>query len=149
MSKELTSRFIDVYSYLIKEKIINGKTDFAEKLTVSASSLTEIWKGRSNVGIKLIQNTVKLFDFLDTEWLLTGKGRMLKEDSNSTERPHPKATKCSNCEALADKLKDKERIIAALEFSIAVLESSLTTKEDLIAILKKQAAGNATEEKAA
>lgn len=79
---DITTRFLEFYEYLIFEKIIKNKSDFAKKLGVSSSSLTEIWKKRSNIGANIIQNTVSTFNFINSEWLLTGYGEMLKNGGN-------------------------------------------------------------------
>lgn len=74
---QISTRFIEAYEYLKEKGLIGSKSAFSEAIGVSSSSLTEIFKGRSNVGIKIIQNTVNKFTDIDAEWLLTGKGRMI------------------------------------------------------------------------
>lgn len=76
MASDLSSRFIEVVQYLIENKIVSGNKDFASKIGVSNSMITEIFKGRSNVGVSTVQNTVLLFS-IDANWLLTGRGSML------------------------------------------------------------------------
>ena len=53
--------------------------------------ITEISKGRSSVGTSAIQNIVLLYN-ISGEWLLTGKGPMLK----SEEQPLPEAKKTNS-----------------------------------------------------
>ncbi|MAG87261.1 S24 family peptidase [Zunongwangia profunda] len=93
MSKlnEITLRFIEVYEHLQKTKKVKNVSDFAEKIGISNSMMTEISKFRSNVGIKAIQNTVNTFSFIDSEWLLTGNGRMstFKIPGNYNANPDP------------------------------------------------------------
>lgn len=72
---EITSRFLEAYKHLLSTKKVTDAKDFADKIGVSTSLMTEISKGRSNVGIKAIQNTVKLFGEIGSEWLITGKGK--------------------------------------------------------------------------
>lgn len=55
------------------EGLITDKKDFAQRIGVSASLVTEVTKGRSNVGIQAIQNLVDLFGF-SAKWLLLGEG---------------------------------------------------------------------------
>lgn len=76
MLNELSVRFLRVLEYLIKEEYISDNKDFASKISVSASMITEISKGRSNVGLTAIQNTVLAFP-INSDWLLTGRGSML------------------------------------------------------------------------
>lgn len=76
MLNELSVRFLKVLEYLINGKYVSDNKDFASKISVSASLITEISKGRSNVGLTAIQNTVLVFP-IDSDWLLTGRGCML------------------------------------------------------------------------
>lgn len=71
---EVTKRFIEVYNWLFSEKKISGQKDFASKIGVSSSMITEIIKERSNVGISAIQNTVLTFG-INSHWFLTGFGK--------------------------------------------------------------------------
>lgn len=78
MLNELSVRFLKVLEYLISGKYVSDNKDFASKISVSASLITEISKGRSNVGLTAIQNTVLVFP-IDSDWLLTGRGSMLRD----------------------------------------------------------------------
>lgn len=77
---EISARFIEVYNELLQSGFISDKKDFANKIGVSASMITEISKGRSSVGITAIQNIVSCFD-ISAEWIITGIGSMFKESS--------------------------------------------------------------------
>ena len=82
MLNELSVRFLKVLEFLIDKKYVSDNKDFASKISVSASLITEISKGRSNVGLTAIQNTVLAFP-IDSDWLLTGRGCMFR-DSEET-----------------------------------------------------------------
>ena len=82
MLNELSVRFLKVLEFLIDKKYVSDNKDFATKISVSASLITEISKGRSNVGLTAIQNTVLTFP-IDSDWLLTGRGCMFR-DSEET-----------------------------------------------------------------
>jgi hypothetical protein len=77
---DVTIRFIEVYNYLLSVKATIGPKDFAEKIDVSTSMITEIIKGRSNVGVKAIQNTVKIFS-VSPFFLFYGEGEMLSKEN--------------------------------------------------------------------
>lgn len=66
---------------------VSDKRDFAIKIGISPSMVTEISKGRSNVGTLAIQNIVSIFD-INADWLLTGRGEMLKV--TDTPAPSPR-----------------------------------------------------------
>lgn len=74
---QVSARFIEAYEALLDSKKVSDKRDFAAKLGISASMVTEISKGRSSVGTSAIQNIVLQFN-IDANWLLTGEGSMLQ-----------------------------------------------------------------------
>lgn len=76
---EVSARFIEAYEALLRDKKVSDKRDFAAKLGISASMITEISKGRSSVGTTAIQNIVLQFK-INATWLLTGEGEMLAEE---------------------------------------------------------------------
>ncbi len=77
MVSDITNRFIETYSCLIEMGQVSDKKEFAQTIGISSSMMTEISKGRSNVGMSAIQNIVKYFS-VSAEWLLTGAGNMFK-----------------------------------------------------------------------
>lgn len=81
-ANDVTLRFIEAYTHLIESGKITDKKEFAQKLGISTSMMTEISKGRSNVGITAIQNIVKYFSISST-WLLTGEGTMILSPNNT------------------------------------------------------------------
>lgn len=89
--KDVNKRFLDVYSYLLREKFVNNASDMANKIEISSSMMNEILKKRSNAGLKVIQKTVNKFSFINTEWLLVGNGEMLK--TKNTENLNKKNVK--------------------------------------------------------
>ena len=84
---EVTHRFIEVYTRLLSENRIGGPKDFASKIKVSTSLITEIIKGRSNVGISAIQNTVIYFS-INPRWIFTGRGDMYDNNTISESPAH-------------------------------------------------------------
>lgn len=82
---EISARFISAYETLLGNNIVTDKRDFATKLGISASMVTEIAKGRSSVGTSAIQNIVSQFN-IDANWLLTGKGEMLEDTATEQDQ---------------------------------------------------------------
>ena len=78
----ITIRFLDTYKYLKNKKIVQTPKEFATEIGVSTSLITEICKKRTNAGLTPIQNLVIRFEEINSEWLLTGKGFMIKEENN-------------------------------------------------------------------
>lgn len=83
---EISERFIQVSENLIKAGCVADKKDFAAKIGVSPSMVTEISKGRSSVGITAVQNIVSVFG-VSSEWLVTGKGEMFGTANEVKEYP--------------------------------------------------------------
>ena len=85
---EVSARFIEAYEALLRDDKVSDKRDFAAKLGISASMVTEISKGRSSVGTSAIQNIVLQFN-INANWLLTGEGEMLQgENGRKVETAH-------------------------------------------------------------
>ena len=80
---DITSRFLDVYKYLMENKIVVNPKNFAQEINVSTSLITEICKIRTNAGITPIQNLLIKYKYIDANWLLTGEGSMLREGGNT------------------------------------------------------------------
>lgn len=77
---DITIRFLEVYAYLKSNNKVHTPKGFAIEIGVSNSLITEICKKRTNAGLTPIQNLINRFDELNSDWLLTGKGSMLKSD---------------------------------------------------------------------
>lgn len=77
--KDVSSRFIEVLNELLKRGFLRDKKAFASSVGCSTSMITEISKGRSNVGVSVLQNTVLNFGVSAT-WLLIGTGEMFVND---------------------------------------------------------------------
>lgn len=87
--KEISSRFIEAYNALLSAGLTADKKDFATKIGISPSMVTEISKGRSSVGTTAIQNIVSVFD-VSANWLLTGNGEMLAGDTSVSQNARNK-----------------------------------------------------------
>ena len=77
--KDISSRFIEVLNELLKRGFLRDKKAFASSVGCSTSMITEISKGRSNVGVSVLQNTVLNFGVSAT-WLLVGTGEMFSNE---------------------------------------------------------------------
>lgn len=81
--KDISSRFIEVLNELLKRGCLRDKKAFASSVGCSTSMITEISKGRSNVGVSVLQNTVLNFGVSAT-WLLVGAGEMFANEEKQT-----------------------------------------------------------------
>lgn len=76
----ISLRFKEVLEYLISSGVVSNNKDFATRIGISTSMITEICKGRSNVGSTALQNIVLTFPVINALWLLTGIGSMLHKE---------------------------------------------------------------------
>jgi len=59
------------------EKLTYSK--FADIIGVQRSGISHILSGRNNPSLEVIQKILEAFTFINTDWLLFGKGEMIKE----------------------------------------------------------------------
>lgn len=97
---EISARFIAAFEALLNRGQVSDRRDFATKIGISASMVTEISKGRSSVGTSAIQNIVSYFN-IDADWLLTGRGGMIKQ-GESTDVSQPQSVKTPSVQASPD-----------------------------------------------
>lgn len=86
---DVTIRFLECYKYLLHTNEVSSPSNFAKKLGVSSSLITEICKERTNAGMRPIQKLISIFPVFNATWLLTGGDEMLKktEDDENKEVP--------------------------------------------------------------
>jgi transcriptional regulator with XRE-family HTH domain len=124
---DITTRFIDVYYQLLKERKIVDQKDFSRKIGVSSSMITEIIKGRSNVGLKAIQNTVISFN-VDSNWLFTGQGEtMLNSVKEEKKESTQVADQSPDQSQLMQLIREKDERIMKQAQEIWELKAELQT----------------------
>lgn len=68
-------------SFLAAENI--SQAQFAENINITRAGISHILTGRNKPSYEFILNTMNAFPRLNIEWLLTGKGKMYKDDEAS------------------------------------------------------------------
>ncbi|MEI6747624.1 MAG: helix-turn-helix transcriptional regulator [Bacteroidota bacterium] len=68
----------DRISLLIKAKNLSA-AQFADEIGVQRSSISHLMSGRNKPSLDLIQKTLQRFPEVSSEWLLFGKGEMVRE----------------------------------------------------------------------
>jgi len=74
----INQRFIEVAGYIIKNNKDINKGKLADKLDISASTLSEILKKRMNAGTDKLALLCVVFK-VQPDWLLLGKGSVFKQ----------------------------------------------------------------------
>lgn len=70
-------------SKFLKVENINS-SKFADEIGVQRSCISHILSGRNNPSLDLIQKILLRFDYINAEWLITGKGEMFKPKREPT-----------------------------------------------------------------
>lgn len=126
--KDISNRFIEVLNELLKRGCLPDKKAFASSVGCSTSMITEISKGRSNVGVSILQNTVQNYGVSAT-WLLVGTGEMFV-----SEEQHPQNS--SSAEPMVDKLlgiiRQQAEDIGQLRKELAQLKQRLQKSADAV-----------------
>jgi plasmid maintenance system antidote protein VapI len=78
----INNRFSEAIKYLTNHIGGISKGDIAELLDLKSSTFSEILKGRMNVATDHIAKLTVSYD-ISPEWLLTGKGAMIKNDQKN------------------------------------------------------------------
>lgn len=124
------TKTIERIAFFVDKKGIS-LNKFSQQLGVSNSYFSKMIKNRASVGSDIIENILRLYPELNTNWLLTGAGEMLNSDEgwgnlNSGDQPQPGP--CQQC-AIRDKLIAKqEENIDLLKDKIAELNRQLRDK---------------------
>lgn len=87
--ESINSRALDAIGYLLTNGDLHTKTSIANELGISQSKLSEILKERMKAGTDILSGLSSKFN-ISSEWLLTGEGDMVREDSAADESPTPK-----------------------------------------------------------
>lgn len=123
---DITERFLSVYKYLLDNKLVQNSSEFSKTIGVSSSTMTEILKGRTNAGINPIQNTVRNYPDINPEWLLTGRGSMLREAEEVTHSAE-KVIHSERDVFMEERLRSLERENELLRRMVDLLEKSQST----------------------
>jgi transcriptional regulator with XRE-family HTH domain len=76
---------------------------FAEKIGISASSLSHILSGRNNPSLEVVMKIHKTFEDINLNWLLYGEGEMSMDPESTEESPNITSISMSeNGEFLSD-----------------------------------------------
>ena len=124
--KDVSNRFIEVLNELLKRGCLPDKKAFASSVGCSTSMITEISKGRSNVGVSILQNTVQNYGVSAT-WLLVGTGEMFVNEEQQPQNS-------SSAEPMVDKLlgiiRQQAEDIGQLRKELAQLKQRLQKSAD-------------------
>jgi len=58
---------------------------FADLVGIQRSGVSHLISGRNNPSLEVIQKILEAFEYINTDWLLLNKGKMIKEDKIETQ----------------------------------------------------------------
>lgn len=128
----------DRIALLVQEKANNKNTVFAQALGVSEANIRGYIKGvvpKADILAKI----VRTYEDIDSVWLLTGEGPMLKSGTPSPSEPAPKPKKnekTSNTEGTAAFLSYMKEQVAAHAAVIKEKDAAIEQKNREIADLR-------------
>ncbi len=143
MESEFRSRFVLLFELVENAGLVKSRADVAARLSYRPQAFNEILKGRTNVGLDLIQKFCIEFG-ANPEYLVLGTGVYFRE-KNQYLNPHgqesalglpKKETIDENCSAeICLQCNEKERIITALQKIITTQDSQIATLQEMIRML--------------
>lgn len=77
MCRAVSQRFKSVIDYLKSNEYVYNEADFARKLDVGRSFISDMKAGRREITEQTVLKICDLFPFINFEWLLTGSGTMI------------------------------------------------------------------------
>jgi len=107
-----------------------NKNSFSRKIGLSNSTVVgNIVSGRMNKpSFEVLHKILTTFDQVSADWLITGKGEMMKAggpDQSRRKEPKPKTEDCAQCE-------HKQEIIEMQQARIESLNKVIESKDQLI-----------------
>lgn len=140
----INQRFVSFIEYLKKEGKIKSYNEFADILEVKRSHFGDVRNRPGKyVTIDMIAKTLLSFDFLNVEWLFSGKGEMLKGKTPSVgynevreaaasgyrtlgDREYPESENSQLKKEIEKLRKDNTTLMDALRLAMGGKESSKT-----------------------
>jgi hypothetical protein len=129
--------------YLAKLKGFTNE-DFCKKIDISYGNLKGEAK-KTPINSNSIANIFAIIPDLNLEWLITGKGKVIKGyyndiSKNILNEPASEfnSKNCQNCEILQDKLKKEEELTIILRARIDDLNKLIDSKDEIIMMQKAE-----------
>jgi len=99
-----------------------SNNEFAKKIDVSSAQMSHMLNGK-NFGIDKLLKIFSVFEELNTNWLITGNGTMLKEEKVEDLSLEVLAKeRCENCNTLERLIKNQDERIKELKDTIEILK---------------------------
>ena len=136
METSNNERIGEVIFFLKKTKKVRNTQQFCEEIGANKTIVSRILHKKLQVTNKLLQKVLDTYPFINGEWLLTGKGDMIKSENTTTQtfkgdnNISVSGNNNSNIHSGTD--KDATDTIQQLNSVIALLKAEIETKNKQI-----------------
>ncbi len=129
IQNDISKRFSNIYYILLAKKKIKNQKDLADRIGSYSYIIGDILKGKRNLTIEQARKLVE-FTNLNSEWLLTGKGRVFaNKKNNKLELDY-----IDELNIIRDEYKTR---LEELEKELKAAKKEIEEKNNLISKIKK------------
>jgi transcriptional regulator with XRE-family HTH domain len=132
-------RIIKVVEWLIFKQIADSRRDLADKMGYSESSMSQILNGKVALSAKFIKNLAKMSTEINEDWMLAGKGEMLKKSGPTAADQADTITMPREVWAV---IQDQAASLRTRDDQISDVIASIKVKDEQIGKLISLVAGN-------
>lgn len=79
----MIDRINELIGYLKKTRKILSQAEFAEKIGIKPSQISEMLSNKRTISTRTIHKISQSFPFVSENWLINGEGQMLEENSGN------------------------------------------------------------------
>jgi transcriptional regulator with XRE-family HTH domain len=119
---------------LISEKKLS-KRAFSRSINCTDTAINNVISGRNEPGFKIIESILQTYDDISPEWLITGKGEMIRSDEQKTH-PEPNLAVVSE-EVFKSSQRQVDELILMLKQSQRQLDDVIKMYTQLLEREKK------------
>ena len=102
MYVDVSQRFTEVVNYLLESRVLKNQAQLAQILSLSKGYVSQLVNGQREPSSDVVRKLANSFPTINENWLLTGAGAMLKE--NSENLPQNEVTEQPQEQGMIDKL---------------------------------------------
>ena len=88
----MNERFNQVVKYLVMEKMVRNYAQLGEQMGLKPSTFARMRNGDRNYRVQDVDNLCKIYTNISSDWILFGKGEMLKSSTTQIQHVNDNAT---------------------------------------------------------
>lgn len=144
MYVNVSQRFTLVIKYLLENRLLKNQAELTQILSLSKGYVSQLVNGQREPSSEVVSKLANSFPIINENWLLTGMGAMLKEDSET--QPQNVVAEQPQEQGMIDKLLflvESQR--KDIEVLIQLVKNKDEKIEELLDKLDARKKGNATD----